>query len=258
MSPRRTFHVAWAVAWRILHRVLTNPALFIPPMLFPLFFFTAFNGGLSGLTHLHSFNYKGGYEGFQFVTVIAQSAIFGGVFTGFNFAGDLERGFATRYMLAAPHRTAIILGYAIGALLRAMVVWVAIITVALLTGMSIGGNGIDLVTLFTLAALINLFGALFACIVAMKFKSLQASPMMQIPIFMLLYTAPVFTPRNLLTGWIHAVSSVNPLTAFFEAGRSLVAGVPADLLLAYGAIIGLVLVAVMFAVRGMRRLEKGL
>ena len=36
-----------AVAWRSLHNFLTNPALLIPALLFPLFFFTAFAGGLS-------------------------------------------------------------------------------------------------------------------------------------------------------------------------------------------------------------------
>ena len=42
----RTFQVARAVAWRTLHNVLTNPSLLLPSLIFPLFFFTAFAGGL--------------------------------------------------------------------------------------------------------------------------------------------------------------------------------------------------------------------
>ncbi|MBV8597386.1 MAG: hypothetical protein JO017_01050, partial [Actinobacteria bacterium] len=43
----RNISVARAVAWRTLHNVFTNPSLVIPQLAFPLFFFTAFAGGLS-------------------------------------------------------------------------------------------------------------------------------------------------------------------------------------------------------------------
>ncbi len=42
----RTLSVAQGVAWRVLHNVFTNPSLLIPSLVFPLFFFTAFAGGL--------------------------------------------------------------------------------------------------------------------------------------------------------------------------------------------------------------------
>ena len=41
--------VVLAVAWRNVHNFFTNPALIIPAMIFPLFFFTAFAGGLSSV-----------------------------------------------------------------------------------------------------------------------------------------------------------------------------------------------------------------
>ena len=47
-----------------------------------------------------------------------QARRFGGVFTGFSIAADFERGMARRMMLATPHRTAIIVGYAMTALVR--------------------------------------------------------------------------------------------------------------------------------------------
>ena len=45
----RIWPVASAVAWRTLKNVFTNPALLFPSMMFPLFFFTAFAGGLYGV-----------------------------------------------------------------------------------------------------------------------------------------------------------------------------------------------------------------
>ena len=67
------------------------------------------------------FDYPRGYTAFQFVFVLLQSAAFGGVFTGFGIARDFESGFARRLLLAAPHRSGIVLGYAIAALVRWLV-----------------------------------------------------------------------------------------------------------------------------------------
>ena len=47
MSRGGFISVARAVAWRNVHNFFTNPAMFVPGLLFPLFFFTAFAGGLS-------------------------------------------------------------------------------------------------------------------------------------------------------------------------------------------------------------------
>jgi len=45
----RMWDVISGVAWRTLKNALTNPQIVLPTMLFPLFFFTAFAGGLSQL-----------------------------------------------------------------------------------------------------------------------------------------------------------------------------------------------------------------
>jgi ABC-2 type transport system permease protein len=68
--------------------------------------------------------------------------------------------------------------------------------------------------------LVNMAGVLWACRVAMRFRSLQAGPLMQTPVFILLFLAPVYVPLALLQGWIHAVASVNPLTLILTAGRA--------------------------------------
>src|SRR5947199_4505131 len=109
---------ALAVAWRGVHNYTHNPALFVPALLFPLFFFAAFAGGLSGISRVPNFNFPTGYTAFQFVFVVLQSSAFGGVFTGFGIARDFESGLGRRFMLAAPRRGAIVFGYALAALVR--------------------------------------------------------------------------------------------------------------------------------------------
>src|SRR5205814_8901283 len=120
---------------RPLHNGFTNPSLVTPQLVFPLFFFIAFAGGLSRIRNVPGFHFAQGYTAFQFVFVMLQSAAFGGVFTGFGIARDFEYGFARRLMLAAPQRSAILVGYAISALVRWIVVAVVLTAIAFAVGM---------------------------------------------------------------------------------------------------------------------------
>ena len=100
--------VARAVGWRNVHNWFSNPALLIPSLLFPLFFFTAFAGGLSRVDSVPGFDYDAGYTTFVYGFVLLQAAAFGGVFTAFSIARDFESGFSRRLMLAAADRRSII------------------------------------------------------------------------------------------------------------------------------------------------------
>jgi ABC-2 type transport system permease protein len=251
----RLLSVATGVAWRTLHTVFTNPSLLIPSLVFPLFFFTAFAGGLSRVSNVPGFDFPNGYTAFQFVFVLLQSAAFGGVFTGFGIARDFESGFARRLLLAAPNRTGIVLGYAAAALLRWIFTAVVLTVVALIAGMQIGGGGVDLVGLYTLAVLLNVAAVLWAAGVAMRLRTMQAGPVMQMPVFLILFFAPVYVPLSLLSGWIHAVATVNPLTRVLEAGRGFISGEPTEIGFAFAVAAALALALSVWAVRGLRKAE---
>ena len=75
--------------------------------------------------------------------------------------------------------------------------------------------------------------------IALRFRSFQAAPLMQTPTFLILFLAPVYVPLDLLTGWVQAAASVNPLTAVLEAERDLISGGSPDIGLAFAAALGL-------------------
>jgi ABC-2 type transport system permease protein len=251
----RTLAVTRAVAWRTLHNVFTNPSLLVPSLIFPLFFFTAFAGGLSRIAKAPGFDFAQGYTAFQFVFVLLQSAVFGGVFTGFGIARDFETGFARRYLLAASNRNGIVAGYALAALVRAFVTWTVLTSVALVAGMQIGGNSGEIVALYALAILVNVAATMWSAGVAMRVRSIQGGPLMQFPTFLILFLAPVYVPLSLLSGWIHAVASINPVTALLEAGRGFISGEPAVIGLAFAVAIALPLFFALWARTGLRRAE---
>jgi ABC-2 type transport system permease protein len=247
--------VTLAVAWRSVHNFTTNPALLMPALIFPLFFFVSFAGGLSAIANVPGFDFPSGYTAFQFVFVLLQSAAFGGVFTGFGIARDFESGFARRYLLAASNRSGIIAGYAIAALLRALITWTLLTTIALLAGMEVDGSGVDLFGLYALALLVNVAATMWSAGVAMRVRSIQGGPLMQLPTFLILFMAPVYVPLSLLSGWIHAVASVNPVTALLEAGRGFISGDPTVVALAFTIGLTLPILFALWARGGLRSAE---
>jgi ABC-2 type transport system permease protein len=251
----RRLAVARAVAWRTLHNVFTNPSLLLPSLVFPLFFFVAFAGGLSRIDQVPGFDFPQGYTAFQFVFVLLQSAAFGGVFTGFGIARDFESGFARRLLLAAPNRSGIVLGYALAALVRWVVTIAVVTAVALIAGMEVGGGAVDLFGLYVLGLFVNFAAVLWAAGVAMRLRTMQAGPVMQMPVFLILFFAPVYVPLSLLEGWIHAIATVNPVTRVLEAGRGFISGEPTEAAAAFGAVLAMGLLLALWAVRGLRRAE---
>jgi ABC-type multidrug transport system permease subunit len=244
------------VAWRSIHNTLVRPSILLPSIIFPLFFLIAFAGGLSRIGDVPNFDYQPGYTAFQFVFVFLQSAAFGGVFTGFGIARDFDTGFARRLLLSAPRRSGIIAGYVVGALLRWCITGTVVTVAALIAGMNVGGNGVDLFGLVALGVAINFVAALWACGVAMFLRTEQAGALIQMPVFILLFLAPVYVPLSLLTGWIHAVAQINPATAALEAGRSLLAGSPVKVGLAFVLLAGAAVVMAVFARRGLASAER--
>jgi ABC-type multidrug transport system permease subunit len=252
---RDTYNVAKGVAWRQAHNFFTNPSFLLPSLLFPLFFFTAFVGGLSRIAEVPGFNFPQGYTAFQFVFVLLQSAAFSGVFTGFGIARDWETGFMRRLMLAAPNRVGIVIGYAIAGLVRWVTVIVVVTAVAFAAQMKVGGDGADLFALYTLGFLLSIVGTLWSAGVAMRLRTQQAFPVIQMPVFILLFFAPVYVPLGLLQGWLHGVARVNPITPLLEEGRGLISGSPDKTLLAFAILFVLLIFFGVWAIRGLWRAE---
>ena len=256
MSRGSFMSVARAVAWRNVHNWFTNPALIIPSLLFPMFFFTAFAGGLSRVQSIPGFDYQAGYTTWIYGFVLLQASTFGGVFTGFSVARDFESGFARRLMLGATNRGGIIAGYWLSALTRSITTITVITIVALLTGLELDGGGIDLLGLYTLAVLMNTVAMLFGTGVAMRLRTMQAGPLIQTPAFLLLFLAPVWLPYDLLTGWVHAAAAVNPLTLLLDTERGFLVGDPTKVLPAFLVVLLLIAVTMLWARGGLRSAER--
>ena len=252
----RSLSIARGVSQRSRRKMFKNPVGGLPPILIPLFMFAAFAGALSALGDTEGFDYYD-FTAFQFVFVFLMASMLAGAFSAFEIAGDFERGFGHRLMLAAPQRMAIVAGYVIFGIgrfvLGAVVVW----GVALLAGMPVEGDALDVAGFVAIGLLLSLAVTLYGAGIALRMQSLTAGTLILIPIFAFLFTTPVFVPRDELDGWLGTIADHNPLTPAMESGRGFLAGDPVSVGLAFGICGGLVVLFALFAVRGMVKAAKG-
>jgi ABC-type multidrug transport system permease subunit len=157
--------------------------------------------------------------------------------------------------LAAPSRLGVLAGYTLAAMVRAFVTGLLLFAVGIATGMQVDGSGVDLFGLIVLALLVNFTAAMWAAGVAMRLRTIQAGPAMQMPVFIILFLAPVYVPLELLSGWVEAVAHLNPFTALVDGGRDFIAGTDVNFLLVFGCALGLGALFLAWAVRGVRAAE---
>jgi ABC-2 type transport system permease protein len=243
--------VTRAVARRHLQVALRQPSVLLPPVLFAVFFFVAFVGGLGAIGASPAFAYPD-FKAFVFVFVALQSAAFGGVFVGVALAGDLESGAVGRLALASPRHGPILAGYVLASVVRAGVTTVALFGLAVPVGMHVGAGVLQLGAFVALMLIVTVAACLFAFGVALRLPTVQAAPLMQIPMFLVMFLAPVYTPRALMTGWVRAVADVNPTTLLLETGRALLAGDPCRLLASFMTVLLATALLAVWTARGLR------
>ena len=102
----------------------------------------------------------------------------------------------------------------------------------------------------------NIAATLFAAGMALRLRTISAAPAMQVPVFLILFLAPVYVPVDLLHGWIQSVARVNPVTPMLEAARGLLQGDHVSIAAAFGCAVALLVVALPWAARGLRSAER--
>jgi ABC-2 type transport system permease protein len=257
-SVRRFGDTTRAVAYRNIRNFFARPVVSLIPMVMPLMFFATFAGGFSRLGDVGGFGreFDSNYTSFQFVFVWLQGSAFQGMFSGFGIARDYESGFARRLMLAAPNRNGILSGYLVATLFRSVIGAAIVFAVGKLAGSQFNGGIVDTVALVASGFALTLIASLWAAGVALRFRSVQAGPLMQMPIFVVIFLSPVFIPLALMRGWIKQPARVNPFTVFIEQGRNFITGADAKGVLLFVVALAAIFVMTLWSVRGLRAAQR--
>ncbi len=203
--------VVWGIAQRSLMLIPRVLSTFVPSLVMPVFLTISFAGAFSGLVLLPGFPAAKAIDWFIPMTML-QGAAFAGVTTGMGVARDLENGFYDRLLLSPASRTALVGGPLLASLLRAFFPIVLLYIMAVLGGAHFHGGVLGIVTTVTACLGMALAAGMWAVALALRFRTMQAAPLMQTGIFLAVFLSTAQMPIEYLTGWLHAIARLNPMT----------------------------------------------
>jgi ABC-2 type transport system permease protein len=187
-----------ALMARARNELVRVPAAAIPGVLAPTIFFLGLNGVFGALTQLRGFT-TGSYESFIVPVSMLQGAGFTGAAAGVNLARDIEQGWLDRLLVSPAPRWILLSGTVLAASARSLIPASAVLATALVLGAQ--WPGID--GLLIALGLVIAMAAVAACwgtMLALRFKSQSAAPLMQAGIFALILTTTAYAPLDLLQG----------------------------------------------------------
>jgi ABC-2 type transport system permease protein len=146
-------------------------------------------------------------------------------------------------------------GLVLSAGLRTLLPATCLLIVALAVGAHWPGL-LGLLIALTLVMGMAVVAATWGTSLALRFKTQSAAPIMQVGMFLAVLLTTAYAPADLLTGWLHTVAQINPVTQVVEAVRQGFVGSVSwdDTWPGYLTLFGLAAVLSAFALRGMRRM----
>lgn len=215
---RHGLGVSTGLAWRSLLLVRRMPSVFLPALIMPLFILIATAGAFRGISELPQFA-EHSYLAFTIPLATVMGAGFAGINAGMTMARDIEGGFVDRLVVSPAPRITLIAGPLMAAAVRSMFTTTVVLTAGLIGGVGLPGAP-ETIALYLLAMGFSAATACWAMGVALRARTIQAAPLMQVVVFLSVFTSVAYAPREVLTGWLHSVANVNPVTYLLEAARA--------------------------------------
>jgi len=162
------------------------------------------------------------YIDFLAAGILAQSALFVAIFYGIAAIWERDLGVLQRYLVSPAPRSALVIGKAMSAGVRALSQALIVYLLSLLLGVGIDPHPLSILGV---AAVIVLGSALFstlsliiACIVRTRERFMGIGQVLTMPIF---FASNAIYPLSLMPDWLRTVSHLNPLTYEVDALRAL-------------------------------------
>lgn len=215
---RHGLGVSAGLAWRSLILVRRMPSVFLPSLIMPLFILIATAGAFRGISLLPAFD-GASYLAFTIPLATVMGAGFAGINAGMTLARDIEGGFVDRLVASPAPRATLVAGPLVAASVRSLFTTTVVLAAGLIGGVGLPGPGGTL-AVYGLAVGFSAATACWSMGVAFRARTIQAAPLMQVVVFMSVFTSVAYAPREVLTGWLARVADWNPVTYLMEASRA--------------------------------------
>jgi len=211
-----------ALATRGITRTMRQPAMWVPPLVFPTALMLVNSGGLESATHLPGFP-TDSFLAFALAVPFIQGALFATMNAGTELARDVQIGFLNRLQLTPMRGSALLAGQLGGVVLYGVVQAIFYLAVGFVVGVDFAAGPLGLVVLLLFSIVVSLgFGALGAGL-ALRTGSGEAVQGMFPLLFVFLFISSMNMPRNLIEqDWFRGFATINPVSYLIECVRSLI------------------------------------
>jgi ABC-2 type transport system permease protein len=162
------------------------------------------------------------YIDFLAAGILAQSALFVAIFYGIAAIWERDLGVLQRYLVSPAPRSALVIGKAMSAGVRALSQALIVYLLSLLLGVGIDSNPLSIlgvaVVIVLGSGLFSTLSLIIACIVRTRERFMGIGQVLTMPIF---FASNAIYPLSLMPDWLRAVAHLNPLTYEVDALRAL-------------------------------------
>jgi ABC-2 type transport system permease protein len=244
----------YEMARRSVLQTLRQPAMVIPPVLFPLILMGINVSGLDAATNIPGFP-GDSYLDFAIAFPFIQGSLFASINAGSAVARDVETGFLNRLALTPMQRAAMLLGHLTGVLFVAFLSSLVYLAVGFAAGLQIKAGVGGLLVLEALAMLIAIGFASLGAFIGLWTGSGEAVQGVFPLFFVFLFLSSSSLPRDLIEhDWFRTIATYNPVSYLFEGLRSpILFGWQAQaLLLGFGFAAAIAAIGLFGSVRALR------
>ena len=210
------------MARRSILQTLRQPAMVIPPVVFPLVLVAINAAGLDAATNLPGFP-ADSYWDFAIAVPFIQGSLFAAINAGTAMARDVETGFIKRLAMTPMQRMALLIGQLIGVMTVAFVSAFIYIAAGFVAGMDFKAGVLGIPAIILLGTLVALAFAGIGAYIGLRSGSGEAVQGIFPLLFVFLFLSSVNLPRNLIEqDWFRTIATYNPVSYLVEGVRSLI------------------------------------
>jgi ABC-2 type transport system permease protein len=209
-----------AVAAAELHKVGRDPTELLTRSVQPILWLLVF-GQVFGRTHAIPTG-RLAYIDFMAPGVLAQSILFTSIFFGIAIIWERDLGILQKMLVSPAYRSALVLGKALSAGVRALAQSVIVVVIALLLGIQLRFGALPLLgivgAVLVGSALFSTFSLLVACVVKTRERFMGIGQVLTMPLF---FASNAIYPIEIMPPWLRFAARANPLTYLVDALRAL-------------------------------------
>ena len=162
------------------------------------------------------------YIDFMAPGILAQSVLFIAIFYGIAIIWERDLGIVHKFLASPTPRSALVLGKAFSAGIRAISQAVIIYGLSLLLGVKLSWDPLSLVGIIAVivigAGLFSTFSLIVACIVKTRERFMGIGQVLTMPLF---FASNAIYPISIMPDWLKLLAHINPLTYEVDALRAL-------------------------------------